>query len=263
MSKLKITAGDVRAALMRRYCAPQHALFFEVRDATGFAGSRSADAIAMGLWPSQGLHLSGFEIKVSRSDWRVELAKPEKAETIAAYCDFWHVVTAPGVILDVGEVPAAWGWIELVAGKLVTRKAAEKRLATVCDRAFLAALLRRADKADEETVAALVAKRDEERKAAFDQRLADEVGWRTRHFKELQDQVAAFEKASGLSLKGTGWGEAASMGRAVRVLLDSGVISTYSGLAGLASTLRHAAERIDKAMQGVPGAAERVSSHAP
>ena len=72
-------AADVRAALARKFCAPEYALFYEVANATGSAATRSADAIAMGLWPSRGLYLQGFEIKVSRSDWLSELKNPAKA----------------------------------------------------------------------------------------------------------------------------------------------------------------------------------------
>ena len=35
-----------------RYPPPEWAVFFEVSNATGYATSRRADAIALGIWPS-------------------------------------------------------------------------------------------------------------------------------------------------------------------------------------------------------------------
>lgn len=73
--------------LRRRYPAPAWAFLEEVRNQTGYARTiRTADALAMSLYPSRGLHLHGFEVKVSRADWFRELNDPKKAEEIAAYC---------------------------------------------------------------------------------------------------------------------------------------------------------------------------------
>lgn len=61
-----MNADAIRHALRQKFPAQEYALFFEVRSATGFPGRlRSADALAMSLWPSRGLELHGFEIKVS------------------------------------------------------------------------------------------------------------------------------------------------------------------------------------------------------
>jgi hypothetical protein len=53
----------------------------------------------MGLWPSRGLKLMGFEIKAGRGDWLGELRNPRKAESIARFCDQWWVVATQDVIL--------------------------------------------------------------------------------------------------------------------------------------------------------------------
>ena len=46
---------------------------FRLAIVDGFAGGgRYADAIAMNLWPSRGLAVHGFEIKISRGDWQRE-----------------------------------------------------------------------------------------------------------------------------------------------------------------------------------------------
>jgi hypothetical protein len=45
----------------------------QVGDATGADVGRHADVVVMGLWPSRGLKLMGFEIKAGRGDWLGEL----------------------------------------------------------------------------------------------------------------------------------------------------------------------------------------------
>lgn len=83
-----------------------------VRDAAGFDASRTADAVALDLWPSKGLELHGFEVKVSRSDWLRELAKPDKHVPVARFCDRWWLVVPDRTIVHSGELPKTWGLIE-------------------------------------------------------------------------------------------------------------------------------------------------------
>jgi hypothetical protein len=79
--------------LRKRFPENEYALMAEVRDKAGFDASRSADYIAVNLWPSRGLSVNGIELKSFRSDWLSELRKPEKAEKIFQYCDyFWKFV---------------------------------------------------------------------------------------------------------------------------------------------------------------------------
>ena len=107
---------EIYAALRARYCAPEHALFFEVANGTGSNIRRYADAVAMNLFPSRGLTLSGFEVKVSKHDWRRELKSPHKAEEgIFKYCDHWWVV-APSGIVGKDELPSTWGLLEFSDG---------------------------------------------------------------------------------------------------------------------------------------------------
>lgn len=84
---------EIHTALRARFALPEYALMFEVRSGTGHSSQvRYADAMALGLWPSRGLELTGFEIKVSRSDWLRELKEPQKADRIGRFCDRWYVV---------------------------------------------------------------------------------------------------------------------------------------------------------------------------
>lgn len=66
------------------------------------------DLLAVGCWRSTGYRWHGFEVKVSRSDWRRELAKPGKAQD--HLCHAWTVATLPGIVQP-GELPAGWGHV--------------------------------------------------------------------------------------------------------------------------------------------------------
>ena len=68
-SEKERTESDLTDALKARFCLPAWAFFPAVRNAAGFDANRTADGIAMSLWPSRGLEVYGFEIKVSRGDW--------------------------------------------------------------------------------------------------------------------------------------------------------------------------------------------------
>jgi hypothetical protein len=107
----------------------------------------------MHLWPSakNGLELIGYELKSSRSDWLREL-KPwnrDKATPIKQFCDRWYLVASHAAIVDdFDEIPADWGFMFPKNGKLVEYKPAPKLEAQPLDRAFIAALMRRATRVD-------------------------------------------------------------------------------------------------------------------
>lgn len=143
----KHTEASITELLRQKYAAPEWAFFAGVPDATGFQKRRTADGIAMSLWPSRGLHLYGFEIKVSRSDWQKELQDPTKADAFARYCHCWQIVAPKGVV-KVEELPPSWGLLEVTdKGNLRSKKAVE--IAEPREQpglAFVAALLRSASK---------------------------------------------------------------------------------------------------------------------
>lgn len=194
--------------------------FTEVRNGTGFARSvRSADAIAMSLWPSRGLEVHGFEIKASRSDWLRELKKPEKADEFIRYCDRWFVVTEPNVV-EKGELPPTWGHLERRGSKLVAVTDAPKLDAEPITRAFLAAILRAAGRRADVSPAEIEdarkagyehAERNYKRRLESAEQIAE--GFRT--------QARSFEQEAGVSLNG-GWPNRtpAEVGRAVKLVLN-------------------------------------------
>ncbi|OCC05162.1 hypothetical protein BA190_09615 [Labrys sp. WJW] len=267
----KIRTADVRAALRRRYPAPEYATLFEVGDATGARHTRFADAMVMGLWPSRGLELWGMEIKISRKDWAKERAQPQKAETIAAYCDRWWLVTAPNVVRDEAEIPLAWGWLEFNGRAFVRRRDAQKTETAPIDRKFLAALLRRSDEATAAMVEARVAERTKDVQERAAKQLEDnaavietEVQNRTRAYQKLKEEVDAFEKAAGFRIsQGYGWGGSGDeMGRLVGAIRTLGIDNAYGGLATTAKRLADFAHGINKqlAALGLPPRAEKDDS---
>lgn len=136
-------AFNVFQALRERYPLGEYAFLSEVRNGTGFTKTtRYADALVMSTWPSRGLDLMGFEVKVSRSDWLRELKNPAKAETIFAYCDRWYLVVSDAEIVKDAELPSTWGLLVPRKDKLVVKVEAAKLTPKPIDKTFLASLLR-------------------------------------------------------------------------------------------------------------------------
>jgi hypothetical protein len=253
MSKA-ITAADIRAAMRHTYAQPEWALFFEVGNGTGANKSRSADAVAMSLWPSRGLELHGFEIKVSRSDWRREAEDPTKAEAIAQYCDRWWIAAPPDVVPE-AELPPAWG-LRVWDGRCWrVRREAAKTEVKPCDRAFLAALLRQAHKADASELDAVVAKRVETEKANIRAEIDRQVKQRSYQHDALQKAVSEFEKASGVSIETYDAGNVGAAFSLVRAMQGS----TYEGAFRMAQHHEEAAHKIRSILQdcGIPDPAQQ------
>lgn len=106
-------AAQIYDAIVAAHQPPEWAVLAEVGDATGGRASRRADAVALNLWPSRGLEIRGFEIKVSRSDLRREFEDPSKADAVGAYCHTWCLATPVGLVKTGDPIPAVWGLFEV------------------------------------------------------------------------------------------------------------------------------------------------------
>lgn len=195
-------SATLHAALAARYPAPEFAFLTEVRNHTAFNGTtRSADAMAMGLWPSRGLHLHGFELKCSRGDWLRERNDPAKAEALARYCDFWWLVVADAALVQDGELPAGWGLLAPRGGRLVAIREAPPRTPDPIDRKFLASLLRRVtEDAPKETLEPLVRARVSEAQAQWERREREEILRLRERVQDAERTRETFERASGIRL---------------------------------------------------------------
>jgi hypothetical protein len=246
MTATRMTAADVRAALTKRYCAPEWACFFEVADSTGARATRSADAIAMSLYPSRGLRLHGFEIKVSRSDWLHELKQPDKSVALQRYCDHWWIVT-PANIVKEGELPPTWGHLILKGNGLNCAVKAPMLEREPWQPEFLAALLRRAHEARERAIHDGIAAAMKDERAAIakevERRAKYEIERHTRNNSEAVRQLAAIREAAGIEPERYFDGE--GLGRAIALVHRTGVAQTYGGLNSLAHQARALATAID------------------
>jgi hypothetical protein len=148
--------------LAEHYSSDAFAFLPEFRGGTGWGRESRADAIAMHLWPSEGLHLIGFELKTSRADWLRELKQPNKADPIKQFCDRWYLVVDDASIvkhhptLNETELPSDWGLMvpnySSYPYKLRVAQEAPRLKPEPIDRLFLASLMRRASNAKNEMV---------------------------------------------------------------------------------------------------------------
>jgi hypothetical protein len=231
-------------ALRDLYPADAYALLPQVANGTGSSARRHADAVAMGLWPSRGLLLEGFEIKCSRQDWARELAQPAKADAVARFCDLWWVVVADRAIVHDGELPPDWGllaWNEKRA-RLEVVVRARRVDAAPPTRAFVAALLRRLAECSTPAAEVEAAERVGVEKGRAAERDAH-AHERARH-AALVERVRVFERESGLEIL-WGWQAPEKLGAAVRAVLQGAAARAEEQLHGLRERAQHVVEVID------------------
>jgi len=228
-----MTEFELFQALRPLYPALEFALLPQAANGTGGRASRHCDALALGLWPSRGMYLTGFEIKSYRGDWIRELRNPEKAEDVAKFCNYWYIV-AGGAFVKSDELPPTWGlltWDEKKS-RLVKTKAAPFRKVPRPDFPFIAGILRKA----QEVVtpdAALAAAKAEGYKAGREMRQSENQGIK-RELDELKKAIAEFQKASGVEIDQ--W-YARNIGEAVRQVLAGDVMRERQRLYDIAERI--------------------------
>lgn len=207
----------------RAYPAPEWATFFEVSNSTGSQSTRRADAISLGVWPSRGNLIVGFEFKEDRRDWLRELKNPAKAEVMAQHCDEWWLVTSPGIALP-EELPAPWG-LKVASknrDKLMTVKPCvpyTDRDRAVMRRTFAAAMLRKVSetmvhKSDVDRQIQEVLTRERERgRGGAEHKLTEAL----RQVESLKTRIREFEQASGVEINQ--WDSSQRIGAAVKAVL--------------------------------------------
>lgn len=243
-----MTAEQLSALIRRRYPTDEYAVLFEVRNATGFAASRSADAIVFSLWPSRGLEVSGFEIKVSRADWVKEMRNPAKAEEIAQYCDRWWLVVDDEKIVQAGELPPTWGMMAPKGDGLRVVREAQKLNSVALDRSFVAAVCRAAQShspAKAQIDAAVGAARKEWESAAN-----RHVRWTKKQegdeLARLRDAIKKFEEASGVRIVHY---DAGRIGAAVRVVMKRESLHIARDLELARDNLKRVLNDVDELLQ--------------
>lgn len=231
-----MNAHDLEQLIRNRFAPPVYAFLPHVRNQTGYSKDiRTADALAMCLYPSRGLYLNGFEIKVCRSDWLVELKNPDKAEDIAYYCDFWWVV-APKDVVKTDEVPVNWGLMNPFGQTLKIIKQAKQLKSNPLDKVFVAAILRRAVEyilPDVKINAAYKNGYESGRKSAN-----ESFDIEKQEHRNLEEVVKKFYEDSGVNIN-NGWNKD-KIGNAVKMIINNEHLRIKDELNSLLNT----AERI-------------------
>jgi len=213
------------AALRERYQPPAWAFLSHVRNQTGYGRTtRTADGMAMSLYPSRGLELHGIEIKVERSDFLRELKDPEKAAEILRFCNRWWLAVSDPAIVQPGELPPTWGLLVPKGKGFAVKVDAPPLTPEPISRAFLASIFRNvvdiSTRISGEEIAALAAKRVETNKEELEMRHASSLRYERgvaenakREAAHLRETIAKFEAASGVAIQS--W-DAEKIGEAVR-----------------------------------------------
>ena len=142
--------------LRARHPAPRWAFFEELRCSTGFGSyagkddvEQRIDAWAMDTWERR--EAFAFEVKVSRADWLRELKQPEKRTAGMRRSERFYFVAPHGLIKQ-EEIPPGCGLIDVKADRLITTVRAPKRPPVEFERGFIAMILRRQYRRDEDEI---------------------------------------------------------------------------------------------------------------
>ena len=243
-------ASEIRAALKAYYRAPEAAIVFEVAKGTGWAANRHLDAVAMDLWPSRGLALTGIEIKVALADFRKEIADPSKAEEVARFCDYFYIA-APKGLIPTDELPLAWGLLQVGEdGRARIKVKAAKTEAEDFGRPFVAALLRAATRPiDTDTLDAALKSRIEELEAGYEARVKSEAtimaGGSSRAARSWENLEEALGKNPGVF-----FGDESFI-KAVMAVRKSGAVAAWDGITFLHEALAQCLEDVEAALAGM------------
>lgn len=218
------TSAELYRRIRLKFSDPEYALLPEVRNKTGGGLIRSADAIAISCYPSRGIDLHGMEIKVSRGDWLRELRDPNKAETIACFCDYWWIVAPNTDIVHIHEVPENWGLlVEWKADSLKVAKPVSRLMPKPLTKEFLASLMRNAMSAvvpqsEVPNLVRIEVDRIRKEYAARQSEAYDSAVKVTEtRMKHLQDAVDQFEAVSGIKIAAY---QGTNLGKAVKAVMQ-------------------------------------------
>lgn len=243
-----MNAIDIERLLSIRYSSPAYAFFTQVRNQTGFSntkdGVRSADGLALSLYPSRGLNLHGFEIKVYKSDWKKELKSPEKADAIGRYCHYWWMV-APAGLIDSQELPDNWGLLEAYEDKIMIKKQAVFVKPEPITFPIVCGILRKAS--ESMTPNDLVQAKIKERTAGIEKSLEIKYKYQIDDCKKLEERVAKFEEISGVKIDGWGLENVAA---AVKIINSQQGENYISELKRMKSNLDDLSKRVGNILEG-------------
>ncbi|HTH58276.1 MAG TPA: hypothetical protein VL728_19655 [Cyclobacteriaceae bacterium] len=222
--------------LRRKYPENEYCLMEEVSDAAGYHRSRSADFIVVNLWPSRGLAINGIELKSFRNDWLSELKKPQKAENIFQYCDYFWLLTSDDNVAKIEEIPISWGWMTIKNEKVFVKKEAPKLEPRPVSRHFMCSMLKRA--VDKTGFIHRDSIKDEIEKQNESTKISKE--WELKRLGEENAQLTKiindFKESSGIDLHSTRWNgyKPSKIGEAVKFIMNNDGLENFKkGLSNL------------------------------
>lgn len=208
MSARVVTLEDLIA---KRHEGSGWQVFTELPNGTGGRANRRADVIAIGLWPSHKYEIHGYEVKQSRGDVRRELTDISKSDAVGRFCDYWSLVVSDLSIIADLLIPPTWGILvpERAAGglspqsRLRVHRKPGKRQALPVNRAFVAAMFQHMAKSwvDRRTHQRVVDSIQAQRTARQSSDPGQPSEEAEREVTRLRSCIAAFEKASGITLE--------------------------------------------------------------
>lgn len=258
----KVTSSDIKMGIRNSFSGG-YQTFFEVGNDTGTRVTRHADAVAIGIWPSTGHQIHGFEVKVSRTDFLNEMKDPAKSQAIFKFCHRWSLATPPGLV-KVDELPPNWGLVTFDGKSLRTVKQAPLLTPEPLSPGFVAALVRRAGEVDDSLITAAQNKTRLEMEATFKQQMEQRV---QRHSEDRRGEFEAavkFRDEMRMAL-GDDWMNAHSVPgivEAYRLAKRAELTGSYSSVDRLIGELEGAAQRVRSALgdMGVDLKAKRKSA---
>jgi hypothetical protein len=240
-------AADLTSLLAKRYCAPEFAFLSQVRNQTGYASHqriRTADGVALGLYPSRGINLHGFEIKVSRGDWLAEKKNPDKADSLGKYCNYWWIVVPDINTVVPHELPDSWGLLVSNGNELKIARNAHLMIPEQITLPVIAGIFRNLSES--------VVPKD-----YVDEKVKQEVAkiimtekWKANYevdeCRKLRKRIEIFEKRSGLKIDDWYLEDVAD---AVRVIKDNQSGKFYNKLNDIRETAQDIIEKINETLK--------------
>jgi len=245
LSEVKLTT---RQLLLGKFPPEQCVLIREVSDASGHSRSRSLDYMAIQLWNSRGLSVTGIEQKSNRGDWLKELKQPAKQENHFKHCDYFYLLTDKEGVAKLEEIPPTWGWYHCKNSKIITMKEAPKLSPLPIERSLMCAMLRRAaDKTGyvhSEDIESRILSRIEMalKQQSYEGKNA------ISELKKLSEIVKKFEDESGIKISDRweyNWSNKISIGNALKLVMNGTVDTLYKQL----QNLENRSQEITKAIK--------------
>lgn len=245
----KVTSSMVKAAIRLAFAAPAYQTFFEVSNQTGYNITTYADAVSVGIWPSTGHEIHGFEVKVSRGDFLNEMKNPGKSMPIFKHCHRWSLVCPAGMV-KADELPLNWGLYSFNDGKVRQTKKAPLLTPEPMTPGFVASLVRRAGELDDQIVNQAVSKARMEEKTRFEKSIEHEIHRRAGSHNERAQTALKFmeslEKALGSRIYSFQIEEYAPL---IAMMSKAGLDKSWNGPSQIAKQLEASAKQIRDAVK--------------